>query len=295
LRTTGGAEATPQVFPAAPAGPSEPVFAPDIVNLSGGKPEMPKKSSKGLIIVLISLALIAGLFLIFKYLLLPRMCPVTVCETCPAPIVTEQPEPTPIVPEVPAARTHASYFTIPADQTETVQMGTVDLPSIKEGIAKIPAEKIKPSTVVEAVIADNNGPITLVNYMAAMFPGDLSETDLNEVFEEDFTSFVYYDASSNPFPGLIAKQKPELPEGSINVLRTKFEASKQFANLFLTETGNFGAFDNGSIDSTKIVRFARGSNSQRIEYGFYKAGDSSYWVVTTSYNAIKEAVRRLGV
>ncbi|MCL4406316.1 MAG: hypothetical protein M1586_02775 [Patescibacteria group bacterium] len=298
LQATGGAEAAPQVFAAAPAGPNEPVFTPDVVNLSASKPGMPKKSNTLLIAVVIGLAAILGLLLLFKYVLLPKMCPVQVCEPCPAPTATET---QPIAPapeeavEVAPTRVHASYFTIPADQIENIQLATVDLTNIKEALSKIPVEKIKPSTVVEAVLADDDGPITLPIYVNAILPGDIPESDLSANFEDDFTQFVYYDSSSNPFPGFVAKVKSGVGATSYNAIGTKFEASKQLANIFLTDTGNFGKFDNGSIDSTKIVRFSRGSNSQRIEYGFFKSGDTTYWVVATSYNAIKEAAKRLGI
>jgi hypothetical protein len=297
LRMTGGAEATPQVFAGVPAGPDEPVFTPDVVNLSGGKPESPKKSSKWLIIILVGLLFIAGSVLIFKYLLLPRMCPTPVCDPCPVvtePIVTE-PLPEEIVEQVPI-RTHTSYLTVPADQLETVQPETLSITSIKESLNQVPAEKIKPSSLTEVVFADLGGPITFLTYMNTVFPGDFPESDLSVSFEEDFTAFVYYDASSKPFPGFIAKMKTGLADDAAKSLGAKFETSKNFANLFLTETGNFGEFDDGSIDAKKLLRFARGSNSQRMEYGFFKSSEGdTYWVATTSYNAIKEAVERLGI
>lgn len=300
LRTTGGAEAMPQVFAPAAGEPNEPVFNPDVVDLSAGKPGQPKKSNKGLIIAILGIVLLAGLFFVFKYLLLPKMCPTPVVAPCPAPVV-EQPAVMPVpVPGVvqPApvpARTHISYFTVPADQTETVTLAAADLQNIKDGLAKIPAEKIKPSSLVEVVFNNATGPIIFADYMTAVFPNEWMTADLQANFKDDFTVFVYYDASSKPFPGFVAQVKPEVADGAPKTLGAKIETSKQLANLFLTDTGNFGKFDDGSIDATKLVRFSRGSNSQKVEYGFFKSQGVTYWVVTTSYDAIKEAVKRLGV
>lgn len=300
LKTTGGAEAMPQVFAPSAGEPNEPVFNPDVVDLSAGKPGQPKKSSRVLIITILGIALLAGLFLAFKYLLLPKMCPACPAVTpSPAPIVEQPaviPVPAPeITPVAVPARTHASYFVVPADQTETVILATVDLQNIKDGLAKIPVEKIKPLSLAEAVFNNATGPITFADYMTAVFPNEWMTADLQTNFEDDFTVFVYYDASSKPFPGFVARVKPEAADGASKTSGATLETSKQLANLFLTDTGNFGKFDDGSIDATKLVRFARGSNSQKVEYGFFKSQEATYWVVTTSYDAIKEAVKRLGI
>ena len=293
LRTTGGSEAVPQILSTAPAGPNEPVFTPDVVNLAGGsKPGSPRRSRGWLTAVIVGLVLIAGLFLAFRYVILPRMCPV--CEIC-TPVEEEPVAPLPEEEVVAPARIHTSYFTIAPDRTENIQLETISLLNIKERLSQIPSEMIQPSTVIETVVSDNAGPITFPVYMNVVFPGDIPEPDLVAAFEEDFTSFVYYNASSNPFPGVIARVRPGISADAYEAIGTRFEGSAQLANIFLTDTGNFGSFDDGSIDPTKPVRFARGSNSQRIEYGFFQSGENTYWVITTSYDAIKEAVRRLGI
>jgi len=291
LRVTGGSEAIPQILSTSPAGPNEPVFTPDVVNLAGGsKPGSPRRSRRWLTTIIVGLVLILGVFLAFRYVVLPRMCPV--CEIC-TPV--EEPVIPPPEEVVVPTRAHTSYFTIAPDRTENIQLDTVSLLNIKERLSQIPSEMIQPSTVIETVISDSAGPITLPIYFNTVFPGDIPEPDLVANFEEDFTPFVYYSASSNPFPGIIARVRSGILADTYEAIGTRFEGSSQFANLFLTDTGNFGSFDDSSIDPTKLVRFARGSNSQRIEYGFFQSGENTYWVITTSYDAIKEAVRRLGI
>lgn len=293
VKTSGGSEPTPQMFsPSSLTG--EPVFDPKTAatKKKGG-------AEKIIIFVVIGLIMVGALAAAF-FLLKDLFIPVT--QTPEAPVENmpfgEVPPP-PAAPEgenlpsatVPPIETvHASFFTLAADliEEQTFKEFTVD--ALK---AVIPAkEALADGSIREIVLKTETGFVDFPSFMAVMIPDIVTES-VKENFENDFTFFVYRDKGTDLI-GFIAKAKPTISVESFAAMGG-IETSNNLHNFYLTDPGTIGVFKEGTVNS-QFIRYASFSKAgYAFDYGWLKdTSGNRYFVVSSSYSGIKEAVKRAG-
>jgi len=294
LKQTGGLEATPKTFSPADLG-NEPVFKPEQAAVP--KPaigaKVSKKTERWLVLGLVAVA-VFGLAALIYFFILPRIMP-----KAPAPATQTPPEasapiePQPPIPE-PVKIPHVSYFSLAADAAESPVIKEVNLANIQAHLNEASTEKLEAGKIKEFAFFDSNNSVVSFDILLATLFADLGPGAEATIFEPDSTWFLYYD-QTGIWPGLIAKAKKGVDQASIDSFNSKLEASGSLSNIFLKPAGAIKKFDKGSVRG-KPVRFARFANPGFVfEYGWFEKGSDNYFVASTSYPGMGEAMRRLGL
>lgn len=317
ISETGGGEPLGQAFsaPAVPpeekltipgyTGPEEAIFTPETIPAQPGQEtgtaataeKATSKSAKKIVIALGSIVLIAGLGFLGYYFVYPLIVttpPAPTPPPPPPPAVQTPPPPTPTPPPAPAA-VHKSYFTKAADKVERISATTSTLTavSLRTGITAAAAEKLASGNLKEIYFANEKDETAgFVNFVKAAIPEFAGlETQFGQLFEDDFTGFLYYDGT-NVWPGYVAKLKSGandiLAKTTISEIEKYTESLK---NLFLSDPGAAGAvFKDGQVNghAGRYIPYTQKDASANIVWL------DNYLLVTTNYKAALEAATRLG-
>lgn len=320
ISETGGGAPIGQQFaaPAAPleekftipgyGGPEEAVFTPEHIPTqpTPGAPltMTPEKgtsrSTKLIAIALGSIVLVAGLGVLGYYFVYPLVFPAAVVQEPPLP----PPPPPPVAeippaPPAPIAVTHKSFLTKAADKVERIAAtpSTLTATSIRTGItaaATVAAgEKPASGSLKEIYFAnDKDETAGFVNLVKAAIPElGMLETQFSQLFEEDFTGFLYYDGASY-WPGYIAKLKSGANDILAKTAVSEVEKyPESLKNFFLTDPGApNGTFKDGQVN---------GHPGRYLTYTQQNAAFDMVWLdnyllIATNYTAALEAATRLG-
>jgi hypothetical protein len=296
LKQSGGLGAVPRTFSPADLSAAEPVFSPagpseiEKGQVAKGASKKAKKAEKIMIfgIIFIAVAAIVG---IAVYFVIPRLFP----KTPPAPVPAPAPAPAPAPTPAPAIIPHASLFVEKPELSQNLVLANNTVDAIKVNLATAASrEGIGANTFKEISFVGENGSIIPFPALLSQLTTSLTPELLSGIFEDDSTWFIYY-GTENSWPGAVVKVR----SGVEQVKLDSFAASLESANLdnfFLEVPGTKGEFIDGNIGVDKAVRFSRFSNSGFVfEYGFFKKNADTYFVISASYNGIKEATRRLGL
>lgn len=273
LPSAGGA--TPPELPGgeAPAAP-------------GGKKWLrPALLGGGGLIVLVGLGL-AGYYFVYPLIF-----------TAPTPLPPPPPPPTeevapPAEEPAPTVEPHTSLFAIPTESSETLRVTAVDTPlTIRVALESLSRVAAAPGTMMEvAATKDDGSPESFARMISLLVP-ELSETGLAAVFRGDFTLALYFN-ENGAWPVYIAQLQTGANLLDAQAAYAGFENSANLANLYLTDPGaQEPAWKDGQVAGrpTRYLPFAQAGAS--LNYGWL----DDLLVVSTSFDGMKDAVRRLGL
>ena len=226
-------------------------------------------------IVIAAVSFVLGYFVIFP-LVFPAKEAIT---------VTEQPS----VSTIPAATApqkveHKSLFVIQTTGISNVSVSPMDLLGISVALQSAAAVRLAEGSIKEIAILDqNNSQISYSEFLAQFLSG-ADKTQLEQWFENDFSAYLYYDRNG-VWPGYVAKIKRN-PS-----LQTSLENPSNVANFYLAPLRTLTPFKDGKINNY-ATRYASGSQvGAAFNYGIF--GD--YFVISTSYDGLKAAIKLLGL
>lgn len=283
-------------------GPEEAIFTPENIPAQPGQGITPgttaekatSKSIKTIVVTLGSIVLVSGLGFLGYYFVYPLIVtapPAPTPPPLPPPVVqTPPPAPTP----APAA-IHKSYFTKAADKVERIPAtaSTLTAVSLRTGATAAAAEKLASGSLKEIYFADEKDETAgFVNFMKAAIPEFAGlETQLGQLFEDDFTGFLYYDGT-NVWPGYIAKLKSGANDILAKTTISEIEKySESLKNLFLSDPGAAAAvYKDGQVNghAGRYIPYTQKDASVNIVWL------DNYLLITTNYKAAIEAATRLG-
>ncbi|MBI5732387.1 hypothetical protein HY967_00295 [Candidatus Jorgensenbacteria bacterium] len=255
------------------------------------------KSKKGMIIGLgVGFGLVAlaalGYFVIYPTFFNKPVEPPPVYETPnippppePTPEPTPNPTPTP-TPEPPI--THSSLFKTAPDLTEEISVASLSLNDLKSNLDLTPTDV---PTIKEIALKDaNNNPLTLNSLLQIVLPNVFNEEAFT-LFDRDVTFFVYTN-EKGAWPGFIAATEiqslPVLQEFQTKI-GSLIEGSSAISTLFLVDPGSASSWKSGKTGGTTNRYLSYSMTGAALNYGW----SGSDLIVTTSYDAFKETLKRL--
>jgi len=215
------------------------------------------------------------------------------------PLLFSAPEPTtpppagkPVVSKPVVVERHQSYFVVPASATTKINLSNVNLLNISIALQNESAVQLPDGTLKEVEILDGEGgQVAYSEFMLQFLPGT-GKVLLEQLFERDFTAYLYYD-NQGVWPGYVAKViDPIKASAEIKAtLRLSLENVSGLPAFYITTPGVFSVFKDGRVADSP-TRYSVGSQpSAAFNYGVF--GD--YFVMSTSYDGLKAALQLLGL
>ena len=240
----------------------------------------------GVIIFGIALAL-AGYFYIFPYFF-PAEEPVPVTTTPPpAQLPTAQdisPAPTPSAGFI----THQSLLKTPAESQASVFLDTLYSDLLKQSLINEAGNRPAGTNVLkEVLLSGTTGQLSFSDVFPLLVP-EFSQFELANLFEEDFTTLLFYDADG-VWPAWVAKLKAGANLSGAKTLLTRIE-SANLSGLYLNSPGSAaGGFKSGQVSgvSTRYQAFTLKGAS----FNYAWVGDK--FVISTSFNGLKNILPKL--
>lgn len=314
MQETGGAAPAPQPF-AAPlvspeekltipgyTGPEEAVFTPETLPQGEARLQMQEEKKKGrgktIAIVLGILVLATGLGALGYYFIYPLLfAPVPQTEeTLPPP--SPSPEPPPTTPEsLPEILSHQTLFS-PAVQTveKILTPALITQITLQDAISASAQDKLAAGSLKEIYFADaNENVLPFSTFLKGIFPDiELSAEDLNNLFQEDFTGFVYYDGT-NAWPGVVAKIRAGVNDVlAKSVMASALEKlSTTLKNIYTTDPG--APSEQGFKDGQVLQRPGRYLSFSLQGASFNYVWLNGYLLLSTNYQGAQEAAGRVPV
>lgn len=322
LQETGGQTVKPYIPPSSPSQPqpeppaskpAEPIFQPPTIDAgpvnfppaappASLQPTIPAQSHKkgfvvGLIIVLAIIGLAAaGYFYVYPNFILPLLGVVAPTETLtpppaePGQIIEVSPveiPPAETQPEtVTPAASHNSLLKTAADSVQEISLATVDLTNLKTAINPLAATT---PTFKEFTLKDDSGAFLKFGQVMNLVLPDVFDAETSTLFEEnDFTVFVYSD-SRDGWPGFIGKVKNTADLETAKQKIALLESSADLKNIFAQDPGAGQTWKAGQTDSVTNRYLSFTQTGAALNYGWL----NNNLIITTSYNAFKEALKKL--
>lgn len=257
-------------------GPEEKLFTPETLpsaDTDALEAEKKSGSSRLILFIVIFVVVAAGLGAA-GYFFYPMFFPTS--PVTPPPATTTPPPVTP-----PVSIKHNSYMTSDGATAPVLSLAQA---------ASLPIATGTQSMIKEVILQDASGSqIAFSKYIPSVIT-EFTEADLKTLFEDDFTSFLYY-SGSNIWPGYVAKLKTGVPAAVAQTTIGKIETFPSLANLFLSNPGDKSAagFKNGQVNGkpSRYVTFS--AEDAAINYAFV----DNYLIISTSYAGALEAEKRL--
>ncbi len=210
--------------------------------------------------------------------------------------VTEQaPSPAP-TPAPVLSLSHKSHFRFSNDSLTKVMISDYSIISILTALQNAVSSPANSGELKEIFLTDaNKSPIIFSEYASALMPELATsnlKTALKEVFEDDFTAYLYYD-DKGVWPGYVVSKKPsaEVDMITLNNALGGLEYSS-FNNLFLSPPGNASPFRTGQVKNLYSDRFVPLSQpGASFNYGMF----NNYLIINTSYGGLLKALELLGL
>lgn len=273
LKSSGGLGAEPETFaPTDLAGDA--TFMPQ-VDVSAKA----SKSKKRIIFIslgiLVMLGVAAGAVYFFVLPLFSPQEPEVIVDETPVP----PPPPQPLEPSF----VHTSFL-VGSDASENVLLDSLELNQI---LAVQAGGSFPSGSIKEINFAIGGNPVSSQDFLGLLLPG----LD-GELFDQDFTNFVYYD-DDGAWPGYIFLLGNQANKGAATVaVASNIENVSNITPFYLTSPGSadVGGFKNGSVDSanTRYVPFELDGAS--FNYGW--SGD--YLILSTSFSGFQKVLGLLG-
>lgn len=210
-------------------------------------------------------------------------------EELPAPTPETTPVPTPVV-----LKQHVSLLVTSADSiVPLILTASTSLVSIKDLLTAEAANKSATATSLkEVTLADQGGQLVFADTLP-MFLSSFTSTELAPLFDEDFTSVIFYDVNGAWF-GMIAKPKEGADIAAVKTLMSKLESSTDLANLYIQAPGTPAVvgFKSGSANNLPLKYLSFSKTGASLNYGWTS---NNLLVISTSYNGVKAMLTKLGV
>lgn len=202
---------------------------------------------------------------------------------------------TPETPPLVVLKPHTSLLSAnPADIMLNLHIGeTVTLTLLRDALVAEAGNKPTAETSLKEVsLSNESGQLVFSDTLALLLP-ELTSAELTPLFQEDFTSVIFYDKDGAWF-GLIAQLNDGADVASAKTLMARLESSTGLANLYLQNPGakSGTSFKDGKANNltTRYVSFS--TTGASLNYGWTS---DNLFVLSTSYNGIKAMLTKLGV
>lgn len=324
MQQSGGAMPrpyAPQSTPSTAAPARPPVPQVPVPSVSQSAPASPlssaasfaapveKKGGKNIFVISLVAVLVAGLGALGYFVLYPMIFgesavpPAseevqTPSVPAPAPTTELTPEPTPTpsdslpssesgstpAPTPVSALAHTSYFKIAADETKNLSLTNLTFPSL---FSLLSFETSAVPFFKELAGKNTTGAVlTFEQFAGTSFPSVFTPEVVAQ-FEPDFTLFSLTNEKGT-WLGFVAK-KSTTASSQLPSLVAKIESSPTLQGFFLKTPGIMQAWKVGKVGTTDTRYASFQLAGAAFNYGW--SGD--YLVVSASYDAFKEALRRL--
>ncbi len=285
--------------------------------------ERPKNKLKIFILITVLILVIAGAaFAGYKYIYpmfrpaeVPEEQPIVVPENTPiaeVPLplpeagftppeevlpIGETPIPEPEITPVPAPivlKAHVSLLVPAADLVVPFTLSApTSMASIKELLTTEAANKPATATALkEVILSDQGGQLVFADTLP-MFLSVFTSAELAPLFEDDFTSVIFYDANGAWF-GMIAKPKEGTDLAAAKTLMAKLETSTDLRNLYIQDPGTpaVAGFKVGSAKNLSGRFLSFSMKGASLNYGWTP---NNLLVISTSYNGLINILGKLGI
>ncbi|MBI4119828.1 MAG: hypothetical protein HY456_03220 [Parcubacteria group bacterium] len=242
-----------------------------------------------------AIALIAIFGFVGYYFVYPLVFPPQPSTPSTPTVSPQPPAPTPPAPATSTAPTlsHASFFTIAANQNEALQVTAITAANIHAAMATSALQTLATSSIKEVTFSGSSGLIISSQFLPALLPV-FTEDEIKTNMGDDFTSYLYYD-DNGVWPGFVFKLKDTAVLFEVQDVIKKIETATttDFKNLYVSDPQDaaVATFQNGQMkgSATRYLPFQKAGAS--LNYGLI----NNYFIISTSYSGIQEATRRLGL
>jgi len=286
IKSVQAGEVAPSSQPVTPPQFSDVMEKADSDSQMGGESVMAapssKKSAKTMMLVIGVMVIAGGLGVFGYYVIYPKISSVKPASES----VSQQPQPSPVT-RIP----HASYFVKPTAGTDTASFSTLTDNAITGELLKQSVNSPGNDVAKEILLNDSNGSqIALSAFLSVLTGNKLDPSALNTLFDEDFTTYLYYD-NNGVWPGYVVKLKEGIsPEIAVAAIQALESADLSF--FYLDPVGlTFQSFKSGSYKGS-ATRYAAGSQAGA---SFNYAAFGNYLLINTSFSGLKAGVALLGL
>ena len=229
-------------------------------------------------VVAVGVGLIAYFFI--YPLFFPSQLPPPPAVTSPAPVAPSAEETPPL-----ELKQHISLLQTP-NETVNKALADIDLLSVTQAMQTESQTQRPTENLVEIAFSDSNGQIDASAFLPALLP-ELPASLLQPIFENDFTTALYYDADG-AWPVYLFKLNFDTNISETQTVISALESSVNLSNLFLAAPGTPSAagFKSGQVN---------GIATRYLTYSQKGAALNSAWandtfVISTSYNGLKKVL-----
>ena len=287
----GGAEPQPIKLTPETALPAATPPAADEVALSEEPPSRLGAVIKGLIFLIILIAIAWALYAyVWPLIFVPAPEEEISGEILPSPSPT-----TPPPAGGPRSTLPVSAFGSPGERTTQLTVSTLDLLSVLTSLQNEASRTPGDGNVKELTILNNAGqPLTFVQFITILLPevsANLAPV-LTDNFEPNFTAYLYYD-QNGVWPGYIVKKKAGATIDTVTLNdRLALLETSSFANLFLIPPGEPQGFRTGTAKNQYTDRYnPHTAPGASFNYGIF----NSYLIINTSFDGLLAALQLLGL
>ena len=242
-----------------------------------------KKILLVVLVVLLALVLSAAGYFVVYPILFPNTSP---------PVVINVPPPAPVTPTPPKVEIpkHQSLLIIEAEENKELNLATIDPNSIH--LAYLQTSSLRPASgsMEEVVMLGPGGiPLSASIFFGTLLP-DFPIVNITQNLEDNFSNLLYFD-TVGVWPVYIMKIKEGVILSNAETMMADIEKSTNFKNIYISEPGTPDPIWKSGQVGNKIARYLKFSMTG-ASLNYVWLGD--YFVISTNYNGIKEASRRLG-
>lgn len=219
----------------------------------------------------------------------------------PAEVPVETDAPTvPAQPATPAQPVEPLQPTTPAKTNNFINepdgRGSATLPSAighNDIVKVLAAQAIAARNGMTAVSLTTDGsPVKFSNYFAALATGFTSTAKTEQLFTEDFTTFIYKDQNGS-WPGYVLTLKTGFVPDDLRAWFTSLEKTNG-SNFFMVSPGKMEAFKDGIVNEKYPDRYAAGS-TPGASLGYLMLPQQNKVIISSSFAGMKEALRLMGL
>ena len=262
-------------------GPEEKLFNPETLPTEAPSgPATGSPATKKIILAILGAAFVIGIGGVGYFFVYPLLFPEAEPALTPPPAAPPITPPVTVTPPPAPTITHRSYIT--SDKAEIVlALSQVTPESTPSGTAPV---------LKEVVINDAaGGQLPLSKYIPSLIP-EFTEADVAQLFEDDFTAFIYYE-NGQSWAGYVLKTKSGVSPIIAQVAVSRLEGFASIDGLFLQNPGARSAdgFKNGQVGGKPARYVSYSDPGAALSYTWF----DSYLLISTNYAASEVAARRL--
>lgn len=254
-------------------------------------PQRPAPKKKGVLVALVIAIILVALAALGYFVVFPLMNqPVAEGPAAVTPAPETPVPPTPEPPAQPAAPTggvvqHVSFFTSPADMTDTIVLSEVSLPVLKNSFVFDTAEV---PILREVTFANTQGQPVPAAALANLIDPTTFAPSVMDRLSADATFFTFTNTHGT-WLGMVLEARDAASLPTLAMTTQAIEDGHSLANYFLLDPGTPGIWKSGQASglATRYLSFAQ--SGAALNYGWL----GSKLVISASYDGLKAALSRL--